>query len=538
MKLKLLLGVLWIVVGTVHGFGAAWLAIWMLFHPYRPIKLFGFTVWPQGMIPRHRERLAQSIGKAVGNELVSQETVFDALFETDFFRLRVEGFVTAYTEDLLATVYPSFIDALPTGARTPVLDTIFSLQHRLAEYIVEMLKSEETRAAIERFIDHQVDELLARRLADTIDEDTLKQILPFVEERFHRLVTEPGFEARVRDFVSGRLDDLAHSGATLAETVTPESVALLKERITQQVPPIVHQLADIATSPGTRKQIGALIKREVDEYYQQLSLIKKIFISRERVHREVDELVNKTLPNRIEEYLRGEAFEQEAEAFLITTIDKVLARPLNEIIGQIDAEKLERIKRQIADRILELAQGAELANSVSTYVADAVARLQPQTLRGLLEHLNPNSAEFVKSMLTRGLLSLIAREDTAKTINGILTAQVERLLIAPIGRLGDHLPAASVKRTQEALVERITASARERLPAAIADFDVGGLVRRKVSDYPLEKLEALILSVAGQHLKTIELFGAAIGFFIGALQATQVIFGQTIWAWLRKVAGA
>jgi len=34
-----------------------------------------------------------------------------------------------------------------------VLDTIFSLQYRLAEYIVEMLKSDETKQAIERFID-------------------------------------------------------------------------------------------------------------------------------------------------------------------------------------------------------------------------------------------------------------------------------------------------------------------------------------------------------------------------------------------------
>jgi len=78
---------------------------------------------------------------------------------------------------------------------------------------------------------------LARRLEDTIDEGTLGKILPFVEERFHRLVTEPGFETRVRDFVSGRLDDLAHSGATLAEAVSPESVALLKDRIAQQVAP-------------------------------------------------------------------------------------------------------------------------------------------------------------------------------------------------------------------------------------------------------------------------------------------------------------
>ena len=491
---------------------------------YQSIKVFGLTIWPQGMIPRHRDRLAQSIGKAVGTELVSQDTVFNALFETDFFRKRVEGFVTSYTQDLLSTVHPSFIDALPDAARAPVLDTIFSLQYRLAEYIAAMLKSDETAAAIERFVDRQVDELLTRRLADTVSDASFNQAVQFVEERFQRLVSEAGFEATVRDFVNGRLDDLAHSGATLAETVTPETVALIKERLDQQVPPIVHHLADLASSQNTRKQIGALIKREVDEYYEQLSLIKKIFISRERIHREVDDLVNKTLPRRIEEYLRGPAFEQEAEAFLNATIDKVLARPFNEIIGQIAPERFEIIKAQIANRLLELAQSQELSSSIAKYVSDAIERLRPQTLGAMLDHLNPESAQRVISFLTKGLLSLVTREDTARTINGILSSQIERLMIAPIGRLGDHLPAPSVKRATETLVERITLAARERLPAAIADFDVGGLVRNKVAAYPLEKLEELILSVAGQHLKTIELFGAAIGFVIG--------FGQAVYTWV------
>jgi uncharacterized membrane protein YheB (UPF0754 family) len=67
------------------------------------------------------------------------------------------------------------------------------------------------------------------------------------------------------------------------------------------------------------------------------------------------------------------------------------------------------------------------------------------------------------------------------------------------------------------------ASRQGRLPVAIAEFDVGGLVRRKVSDYPIERLEELVLSVAQHHLKTIELFGAIIGFFIGV--------GQAIYFW-------
>src|SRR5215218_10857379 len=115
--MKLAIAIAIIVVATIHGYGAAWLAIWMLFHPYKSVKLLGITVWPQGMIPRHREKLAQSIGNAVGNELVSQQTVFDALFETDFFNARSERFVARTQTDQLARVYPSFIDALPSQAR-------------------------------------------------------------------------------------------------------------------------------------------------------------------------------------------------------------------------------------------------------------------------------------------------------------------------------------------------------------------------------------------------------------------------------------
>lgn len=497
----------------------------MLFRPHNPIKIFGITVWPQGMIPRHRERLAQTIGNAVGNELVSQDTVVHALFETGFFQRKVESLVGAYTDELLNKNYTTVLDALPRQIRGPVLDGLAVLQHRIAEHIAGVLKSEETAEAVGAFIDRRVEEILSQRLGETVNEETFEQVLGFVENRFRGVVGERGFESKVREFVSSRIDELAQSNATLAEMFTPDSVGLLKERIDSQVPPIVQKLTEIATNKGTRKQIGALIKREVDDYYEHLSFFKKIFISRDRVHGEVDELVNKTLPRRVGEYLSGEAFEQQAEEFLNTTIDGVLARPVNELVGQIAPEKLEAIKDQIAGRILALARSTELSTSVSAYATDALQRLKPHSLRALLEHARPDSAEKLKDFLARGLMNVLSRDETARTINAILAAQVEKLLVMPIGRVGDLLPEEKVRHAGAALTERITSAARERLPATIAEFDIGGIVREKVAGYPVKKLEELVLSVAKQHLRTIELFGLFMGFFIGVVQAALMYFG-------------
>ena len=513
-----------VLVATFHGYGAAWLAVRMLFRPHRPVKLLSLTVWPQGMIPRHREKLAHSIANAVGNELVSQETIVHSLFETGFFRRKVESFVGSYTDELLNKNYATFLDALPRAARAPVLDALSALQLRIAEHVAGALRSEETAEAVERFVDRRVDALLAQRLGETLSEETFEQVLGFVESRFRGVVNERGFERKVRDFVSARVDDLAASRATLAEMFTPETVAVIKERVDREVPPIVRHLTEIATNKKTRTQIGALIKREVDDYYQQLNFFKKIFISRERIHSEVDDLVNKTLPRRVEEFLSGEAFEQQAEEFLNSTIDNVLAKPLNELVGQIEPDKLALFKEQVSARVLSLAQSAELSASVSAYATDALQRVRPHTLRALLEHASPDSAERLKQFLARGLMEVLSRDETARTVNAILAAQVERLLVRPIGRVGDLVPEEKVRKVGALLVERVTEAAREKLPATIAEFDVGGIVRSKVAGYPIEKLEALVLSVAKQHLRTIELFGLLLGFLLGLGQATYTYF--------------
>ena len=513
-----------ILFATIHGYLGAWLAVRMLFRPRNPVKIFGISVFPQGMIPKHRARLAEAIGKAVGEELVSHETITDGLFKKDFLRRKVQGVIDSYTEEILSQNYPSLIEALPANVREPVLDAISSLQLKVAEYIEDVLQNEETAQTIRAFVERRVDKVLSRRVSEVVDEETFHKILGFLETRIRSAIQEPSFALKIKDFINRQVDDLAKTETPLGQMFTDESIALLKEKAVGQVEPIIHQLAQIAAADRTRNQIGALIKREVHNYYEQLPFFKKIFVSRENLLKEVDDLVNENLSKRIEETLRGDFFAQEAQNFLNNSIDNAMERPLPEIIGTIAPEQLESLKSQILKGVLSLLRGEEMLTSISAYLTDTLQKLRPHSIDAILETLHPESEEKLKNMLSKGLLGILSREETSNVINAVLSHQIERVLSTPIGRLSDHISEDKMREASVSLTETIIAAAREKLPAAIKEFDIGSVVREKINNYPVEKLEALVLSVAKEHLRTIELFGALFGLLIGIAQAIQFYF--------------
>jgi len=511
--------VLFIVFATAHGYAGAWLAVRMLFRPRHPVKLFGITIFPQGMVPRHRERLAAAIGKAVGEELVSQETIVEELFGKEFLRKKIQAVVDSYTEDLIAQNYPSLIEALPANVREPVLDAISTLQLKIAEHIEQVLQSEETITTIQNFVERRVDEVLSQRVSDVLDEENFNKILAFLEERIRSSLKTASFEEKIRDFISRRVDDLTTLQTPLGDLFTPDAVELLKEKASEQIAPLVHDLTELATADRTKNQISTLIKKEVHNYYENLPFFKKIFVSRENLLQDVDDLVNVSLPRRIEETLRGDFFAQEARSFLDSTINNTMARPLPDLVGKIAPEQLERLKAQINKNVLALLQGDEMMNSVSGYLSDTLHKLRPHSINAILQTVHPESEEKLKKMLSKGLLNILSRDETTKIINSVLSNQIEGFLSRPIGRLADHISEEQVRRTGKSLTETIIAAAKEKLPEAIREFDVGGVVREKINHYPVEKLESLILSVAKEHLRTIELFGAFFGLIIGIVQS-------------------
>lgn len=510
--------ILLILFATVHGYVGAWLAVRMLFRPRNPVKFLGITVFPQGMIPRHRDRLASAIGKAVGEELVSQDTVLEQLFEKDFLRKKIQDVVDSYTNEILSQNYPSLIEALPGNLRETVLDAVSTIQFKIGDHIQNVLKSEDTVQSISGFVERRVDEFLGRRISEVVNEEQFNQALIFLESRIKATLREPSLEKKITEFISSRIDEITHADTKLGDMIKPDAVALVKEKAVEQIDPIIHHLAELAAAEKTRNQISSIIKKEVNDYYEELPFIKKIFVSRDTLLGEVDDLVNESLPKRIEETLRGDFFAEEAFHFIDTSIDNALSRSLEEVFGKIAPDQLERIKSQITQSVLKLIQGEELQKSISAYLADSLHKLRPHSIDAILQTVHPEAEEKLKKLLSNGLLNILNQDETGNIINAVLSRQIDRLISEPIGKLSNHISETQIKSAGNQLTETIITAAKEKLPQVIQEFNIGEVVREKINNYPVEKLESLILSIAKEHLRTIELFGAFFGFALGGLQ--------------------
>ncbi|HSG48348.1 MAG TPA: DUF445 family protein, partial [Longimicrobiales bacterium] len=62
-------------------------AIWMLFHPYEPPRIWKWRIrFFQGAVPKNQPRLAAAIGRTVGNRLLTEEDLTKTFTDVEFRR--------------------------------------------------------------------------------------------------------------------------------------------------------------------------------------------------------------------------------------------------------------------------------------------------------------------------------------------------------------------------------------------------------------------------------------------------------------------
>jgi len=115
------------VVGALIGWLTNWLAVKMLFRPYRPFRIPGTGLAIQGLLPRRRYDLARTVGEVVERELFSVDDLL--------LYVRTGNLADRLSSAAQAAVYQAVID------RSPGILPL-SVKKFFAELISEMIADE------------------------------------------------------------------------------------------------------------------------------------------------------------------------------------------------------------------------------------------------------------------------------------------------------------------------------------------------------------------------------------------------------------
>jgi len=159
-------------------------------------------------------------------------------------------------------------------------------------------------------------------------------------------------------------------------------------------------------------------------------------------------------------------------------------------------------------------------------------RLPGFTLQGLVPRRRTELARSVGEVVERELIShddiLAVMSDDAFifSLRPRLEAGIDAFIRDRVVRNSVWLKAAFSTSAADRLKQRVADEVMAMLPGLVSDIAVNlkdrlrfrELVEAKIEAFELDRLESIVVRVAGRELKAIEILGGVIGFAIGLVQ--------------------
>ena len=153
------------------------------------------------------------------------------------------------------------------------------------------------------------------------------------------------------------------------------------------------------------------------------------------------------------------------------------------------------------------------------------------TFHGLVPKRQKEIAESLGRMIERDLLShkdiqaALMDSGSAEEATAFLNEQVDAFVakfVASNPMVGMFLQGGILDQVKTMLAAQMTEKLPEFMGRLVSkveqQLDIKAVIQGKVEGFDLSKLEALIQEVSAKELKTIELLGGVLGFFVGIAQ--------------------
>ena len=522
MAPELIRAVVTVAFGALAGGITNTLAIWMLFHPYRPPRIGSWRLsFLQGAVPKNQPRLAAAIGRTVGGKLLTEEDLTRA-FRKPEFRRAFDERLAGFLETVLHRERGSLRDLLPP----PLLAEIEELAGEALDRGVERFEAYVDSEAFEALVEER-----ARDLVQAVEDEPLAGLLTpareealtsAVDDWLSEAVASEGFREAVDDYLERASRNLLEPERTFEETLPLGLVGTVERAISSYLPVAIEHLGGLLEDPAARERFESAIHELLHRFLRDLRfhqrVVARLVVTEETVDRVLD-TIEEEGAERLSEMLRDPAVQDAMARSVNDAIVDFLRKPVASVVGEADDPAVVNARETLSEWAVEMARDPGTRAFLVEKLEAAITRAGARTWGDLFDRMPPET-------LSRWIVSA-ARSDGARRLyrdGGERLVGV--LLDRPVGRPSDWLPDETAQRIESALADPLWGWLQTQVPDVVERLDVARRVEEKVLEYPTPKMEELVRKVTDRELRMIVRLGYLLGGVIGAvLVAVDTLLG-------------
>jgi uncharacterized membrane protein YheB (UPF0754 family) len=504
----LISGAVTIGVGAISGGITNAVAVWMLFHPHEPVQLGPFTL--QGAIPKNKARLARSVGKVVGERLLTAEDLSHRL-EAPAIRALFDQATEGILEDILTRHHGPLAESLGPDLLAAIRGSLPGIARQVSARLADYARSTEFEDSVAAWIARGRAELADVPLSSTLTPDWQARLSSQVEQWVGGLVDGEALAEPARRFILRQIGHLEGDRQPLESRIPPRLIGAVEQAIADYLPLALVRVGDVLADPGARSQLQAALREAFDRAVRELLLHERL----------VAKLVvtDKTLA-RLVDGLAGEGFDKFATAFqgaeirarigtaITDGVQAFLQVPLGDRIARLTPERREALAESLTEGLVLTLRDSETRQALGRAVGKALEAAGRRSWGELIGALPP-------AAVAEAIGSALASDAGAARVEEALVALAEKLLARPIGRPADWLGEETVSRLRQGLSDAAWSWVHRQIPRVVEQLRVEEMVEAKVLGFSTMRMEEIVRNVTQRELDLIVNLGYWLGGLVG-----------------------
>ncbi len=234
------------IAGAIIGYFTNDLAIKMLFHPYKPVFLFGHQLpFTPGLIPKEKDRMAASISQMISDKLMTEDVLRQNLLSDDVIS-KIEGTISEFTSNLqedqqsIREKAISFVGEEDTA----------SMENKVVESITDIVTDKLTNTGLGRqFADMAIDsfkdnagfleKIYISAKSNSLNQE-IKEAIDDMLKVHARPISNKMIKQSIGDFLSTPVSQLLANKQDQMDAIKNGVIRLYKNTIVEKLPSIME----------------------------------------------------------------------------------------------------------------------------------------------------------------------------------------------------------------------------------------------------------------------------------------------------------